>query len=103
MADLVSLSLGVVQIIVQVVAVYLAYRLTKMTGAFWAWYTVIFALILMTVRRVTALMIEAGSIPAFAGSIAFIDRILLPLAISVLLAVAMYELVRIFQRQSKKP
>lgn len=103
MADPVSLVLGVVQIIVQVVAVYLAYRLTKITGAFWAWYMVIFALILMTVRRVTALMIEAGSIPALAGSIAFIDRFLLPLAISVLLAVAMYELVRMFERQSKKP
>ena len=103
MADMISLSLGVAQIIVQIVAVYLAYLLTMITGAFRAWYLVIFALILMTVRRVTALMIEVGSIQALAGSIAFIDRILLPLAISVLLAVGMFDLVRTFQRQSKKP
>ncbi len=103
MADPVSLSLGVIQIIVQVAAVYLAYRLTKITGAFRAWYMVILALVLMTVRRVTALMIEAGSILALAGSIAFIDRIVLPLAISVLLSLGMFDLIRIFQRQAKKP
>jgi hypothetical protein len=101
--DLVSVSLGFVQIVVQLVAVYLAYRLTRITGAFRAWYLIILALVLMTVRRVTALMIETGWIPALAGSLAFIDRILLPLAISVLLAVAMFELVRMFKSHSTKP
>jgi len=99
MVDVLTSSLGVVQILVQLGAVYLAYRLTKITGAFLAWSLVIIALVLMTVRRVTALMIEIGSISALGGSIAFIDRILLPLAISILLLFAMYGLVRTFQGQ----
>ena len=103
MVDLVSVSLGLVQIAVQLIAVYLAYRLTKIAGAFRAWSMVILALVLMTVRRVTALMIQTGWIPALAGSLAFIDQILLPLAISVLLALAMFELVKMFGRQSKSP
>lgn len=100
-ADTVSLALGVGQIAVQMVAVYLAYRLTKIAGGFLAWYIVIGALVLMTVRRVTALMIEMGSIQSLVGSLAFIDRIVLPLAISTLLAYALFELVRMFERQSK--
>ncbi len=103
MVDLVSVSLGLVQIVVQLVAVYLAYRLTRITGAFRAWYMVILALILMTVRRVTALMIQTGWIPALTGSLAFIDQILLPLAISVLLVLALFGLVRLFENQSKTP
>jgi chromate transport protein ChrA len=101
--DLVSVSLGFVQIIVQLVAVYLGYRLTRITGAFRAWSMVILAFVLMTVRRVTALMIQTGWISALAGSLAFIDQIVLPFAISVLLAVAMFDLVRLFERRSKKP
>ena len=99
---MVTLSLGVMQILAQLGAVYLAYRLTKITGAFLAWFLVITALVLMTVRRVTALIIEMGSIPALGGSIGFIDRFLLPLAISILLLLAMYELVRTFGRQLKR-
>lgn len=102
MVEQIVLSLGVMQILVQLGAVYLAYRLTRITGAFLAWSLVIIALVLMTARRVTALMIETGSIPALGGSIAFIDRFLLPLAISILLLLAMYELVRAFERQLRK-
>lgn len=103
MVDVVTLSLGVAQILLQLGAVYLAYRLTRITGAFLAWSLLIIALILMTLRRVTALMIEMGSIPALVGSIAFIDRILLPLVISILLLLTMYGLVRTFERQLKRP
>ncbi|MBI2126515.1 MAG: hypothetical protein HYU02_04280 [Thaumarchaeota archaeon] len=99
MVDLLTLSLASLQIIIQLGAVYFAYRLTKITGAFRAWLMVIFALVLMTVRRITALMIEIGSLAAFAGATAFIDRIILPLAISVLLLLAMYDLIRTFRRQ----
>jgi hypothetical protein len=101
--DLVSVSLGLVQIVVQLVAVYLAYRLSRITGAFQAWYLIIVALVLMTVRRITALLIQTGWIPVEAGALAYIDQILLPLAISVLLVVALFELVRLFEKQSKTP
>lgn len=102
MVEVVPLSLGVVQILVQIGAFYLAYRLTRITGVFLAWSLVMIALILMTVRRLTALLIEIGSIPAFAGSIAFVDRILLPFSISILLLLAMYRLVKTFEGQLKK-
>jgi hypothetical protein len=101
--DLLSVSLGLIQIAVQLVAVYLGYRLTRITGVFRAWSMVILAFILMTVRRVTAMMIQTGWISALAGSLAFIDQIVLPLAISVLLAVAMFDLIRLFESRSKKP
>lgn len=101
MVEAVTLTLGITQILAQLGAVYLAYRITKTAGAFLAWSLVILALILMTVRRVTALMIEVGSLPALGGSVAFIDRILLPLAISLLLLLGLYDLVRTFERQAK--
>lgn len=103
MVDVVILILGIAQIVLQLGVAYLAYRLTKITGIFLAWSLVIIALILMTMRRVTALMMEMGLITALGGSVAFIDRILLPLAISILLLLAMYGLVRTFKRQLKRP
>lgn len=102
MADAVSVSLGIIQILVQLVALYLAFKLTRITGGFLAWWLIISALVLMTLRRITALMIELGEIPAFAGLLSFIDRILLPFLISILLVLAMYDLVKRFQAQSRK-
>ncbi len=102
MVDILSASLGVLQIAIQLGAVYLAYRLTKLTGAFVAWSLVIFALILMTVRRITASMIQLNLIPGLSGSIQVIDTIALPLAISILLFAAIYLLVKTFERQMKK-
>ena len=81
---------------------YLAYRLTKITGMFAAWSLVIIALILMTVRRITALMIQMSLVPALSGSIQLIDTVVLPLAISILLFAAIYGLLKSFERQVKK-
>ena len=102
MVDVLSASLGVLQIVIQLGAVYLAYRLTKITGAFVAWSLVIIALILMTVRRITALVIQVNLMPALSGSIQFIDTVALPLAISILLFAAFYGLVETFERQMSK-
>jgi len=103
MIEPVTFSLGIFQIVTQLGAVYLAYRLTKVTGSFLGWSLIIAALILMTVRRVTALVIEVGAMPSLAGSVAFTDRVLLPLVISILLLIAMYNLVKTFEQQSKRP
>lgn len=102
MVDVLSATLGVLQIAIQLGAVYLAYRLTRVTGAFVSWSLVILALILMTVRRVTALTIQLSLVPSLSGSIEFVDTTLLPLSISILLIAAIYGLVRTFERQSKK-
>ncbi len=103
MVDILSAFLGVLQIAIQLGAVYFAYRLTKLTGAFVAWSLVIIALILMTVRRITALMIQLNLIPALSGPIQLIDTIVLPPAISIILFAAIYVLVKTFERQMKKP
>jgi hypothetical protein len=102
MVDLLSASLGVLQIVVQLGAVYLAYRLISLTGTFVAWSLVIVALVLMTVRRITALMIQVNMIPALGGSIQLVDTLVLPLSISILLFAGVYGLVKTFERQIRK-
>mgnify|MGYP001027957231 CR=1 FL=1 len=103
MIDPVTLFLGIMQIPTQLGAVYFAYRLTKVTGSFLGWSLVIAALILQTIRRVIALMIEVGAMTGFAGPLVFAEKSLLPLMISILLLVAMYTLVNTFEQQSKRP
>lgn len=102
MADAISLSLGIIQIIIQLIALILAYRLTRITGGFLAWWLIIAALVLMTVRRITAFIIEIGATSGLVGSVAFVDRIGLPLLISILLALAMFDLVKKFRHQLVK-
>jgi hypothetical protein len=60
------------------------------------------ALILMTVRRITALLIQTGSLPALSGPVSYTDQIVLPLAISLFLLAGIYGLVRTIERRSKK-
>ena len=102
MVDFSELVLALTQIILQLGAAYLAYRLMRLTGVFRAWLLLIIAFILMTVRRVTALLIQLGSMLPLGDSVGFVDRIVLPLTISILLVISMYELVRTFERQLKK-
>lgn len=101
MTDFVTLGLGLLQIVAQLIAVYFAYRVTRTTGAFIYWTLIVIALVLMTVRRVTALLIQAGSLPALSGVVSYTDQIILPLAISLFLLAGIYGLVRTFERQSK--
>lgn len=101
MVDVLAVSLGALQIVIQLAAAYLAYRLTKITGGFLAWSLIIIALILMTVRRMTALFIQTGLLPGLSSSIQFVDTTALPMVISILLLAGFYGLVRTFERQSK--
>ena len=103
MADPITLSLGLVQILLQLGAAYFAYEISRITGAFRAWRLIIAALLLMTARRLTALGIEAGLTVALGGALGFVDRIVLPLIISVCFLVAFLDLRGIFLRQLKKP
>ena len=103
MAELLTLAsiLGIVSIILQIIAAYFAYQLIKITGAFRAWILIISALIVMTIRRITAELITTGYISALTGTAAWIDRIILPLVISILLVFGMYDLLRLFKNHNK--
>ncbi|HEV8290037.1 MAG TPA: hypothetical protein VGQ00_03755 [Candidatus Norongarragalinales archaeon] len=92
MADVYSIGFGVLAIVLQVVAAWYAYRILKHMGAARFWILVIIALLIMGIRRLTALLIETGSLPAFSGTLALFDRSILPFLISVFLVLGLYEL-----------
>ncbi len=73
-------------------AAWYAYRVMRLIGIARFWILVVVALLLMTVRRLTALAIEAGAVPALTAWVASLDRLVLPLVISVCLLLGMYEL-----------
>jgi hypothetical protein len=100
MAELLTAEsiLAVISIVLQIIAAYFAYKLIKITGAFRAWTLIIVALILMTLRRITALMITVGAVQPLRGTVSSIDRLLLPLLISILLVWGMYDLLTLFRR-----
>jgi len=93
---------SVAQIALQLGAAYFAYKLIKMTGTFRAWVLVIIAFVLMAFRRTTALLITMGTIPELIGTIGMVDRLALPLVISICLIWGMYELFKIFLKWQKK-
>lgn len=81
----INLVLGIIQIVVQFAAAYFSYRIYKYNRLNQAWLAVTWALVFMTLRRITALMIELKYISSFSGWIADLDRIILPFIISILL------------------
>jgi hypothetical protein len=99
MAELLNVEnvLGILSIVLQVIAAYFAYQLIKITGAFRAWTLIIMALILMTLRRITALLITAEVLPKLTGTMNVVDRLVLPFLISVFLVWGMYDLLRLFE------
>lgn len=103
MAELLSIEslFGLISIALQIVAAYFAYRLIRITGAFRAWTLIILALILMTLRRVTAQLITWGYLQQLTGSIGITDRLVLPLLISIFLVWGMYDLLNLFKKKKE--
>ena len=97
MAIDISVILGVLQIVIQLVAVYFSYIIFTFNRLNKAWLAVILALILMTIRRFTVLLTELDALPALTGTIQFIDRIILPFAISIFLAVGLFTMMKKFE------
>jgi hypothetical protein len=56
----------------------------------------------MTLRRITALLITVGAVPPLTGAVSSIDRLMLPLLISILLVWGMYDLLDIFRRERER-
>ena len=104
MAEIFNLTsiLGIISIVLQIAAAYFACKLIRITGTFRAWILIILALILMTLRRITAQLITWGYLQQLTGSIGIIDRLVLPLLISIFLVLGMYDLLKLFKEQKSK-
>lgn len=93
----ITLLLGIVQIVMQAFAAYFSYKIYLFNRINKVWLAVTFALIIMTFRRITAFMIEINYLSAFRGSIADLDRIILPTLISVLLLYGLWAMYKNFE------
>lgn len=90
--------LGIFQIFVQLFAAYFSYKIYLFNMENKGWLTVSFALILMTFRRITALLIGMEYIPEFSGWIANLDRLILPSIISILLFFGFWSMLKNFEQ-----
>jgi hypothetical protein len=93
----ISSFFAVFQIIVQAVAVYYSYKIFSFNRLNKGWLALTFALILMTFRRVTALLIEFSLIGNLGGWLSYTDRIILPTVISVFLFIGLYFMFKNFE------
>jgi hypothetical protein len=91
------LSLGILQIIIQLIAVYYSYRIYLFNRLNKAWLTLTFGLILMALRRITASLVEFDIIPSFTGFISDIDRFILPTLISICLLMGLFYMFKNFE------
>jgi len=89
--------LGILQIILQSIAVYFSYKIYQFNRLRQGWLAITFALIFMTFRRITALLIEMKYISSFVGWFAPLDRIILPFIISVLLLIGFWTMPNNFE------
>ena len=94
------------ELILDIGAVYFAYRLTKITGAFRGWILMIIAVALITVQGTTSiltliLLFPESQLEALITSIgtpALIEGAVVGVAVSLSLFGAMFELYRTFKR-----
>lgn len=88
---------GVLQIVIQAVAVYYSYKIFSFNRLNKGWLALTVALILMTFRRITALLIEMNFLASFSGWLAHIDRIVLPTLISIFLLIGLFVMLKNFE------
>jgi len=84
---------SLVQIILQLGAVGFAISIGRMLDAK-LWWTIVVAFLLMAVRRITALLINLNLISELQGTIGTLDRLYLPLLISIFLTIGIYSLYK---------
>ncbi len=93
----VTYILELIQIVVQFTAAYFSYVIYKYNRLYKAWLAVVVGLVLMAFRRVTALLIELSRAPASTDPVRFLDRVLLPFTISVLLLWGLWSMKKNFE------
>jgi hypothetical protein len=96
-AELVNTLMMVVQIIVQFVAAFFSYKIYTYNRLAKSWLAVVAALILMGFRRMTALLTQFNLIPDLEGSLLWLDKILLPFLISILLVWGIWSMKKQFE------
>lgn len=92
-----SVILGILQIVIQFVAAYFSFIIYKYNRLNKAWLAITVALAIIAFRRITALTIELGVFAELGGTIEFVDRILLPFVISVLLFGGLWSMKKSFE------
>jgi hypothetical protein len=101
------------ELVLDTLAVFFAYRLTKITGSFRGWILVIIAVALFTFQNLVSLVETVLFFPVAQllqliqsiGTASFIFSSALGMALSLTLFLAMFELYRTFKRvtQDSKP
>jgi hypothetical protein len=89
--------LGIFQIVVQFVAAYFSYKIYLFNKENYGWISVTVALVLMSFRRITALLIGLKYISALGGWVALLDRLILPSIISLLLFGGLWSMLKNFE------
>ncbi|MBS3164338.1 hypothetical protein J4439_02815 [Candidatus Woesearchaeota archaeon] len=92
----ITVVLGFGQIILQIAAAYFSYSIYRFNRLGKGWLLVTAAVIIMTLRRLTALGLEMKLLTA-SGTFQFIDRFVLPSSISVFLLLGLLSMYRNFE------
>jgi hypothetical protein len=88
---------GLFQIVIQAIAVYYSYKIFSFNRLNKGWLAMTFALILMTLRRITAILIEMEMLSNLSGWLAITDRIILPTIISISILIGLLVMLRNFE------
>ena len=89
-----NVVISMLQIVLQVVAAFFAYKIGKFTNIDRYWYLIVLAFLLMAIRKVTAIFITLNILPGLEGTIGIVDSVYLPLFISLSLTIGIYSLFR---------
>jgi hypothetical protein len=102
-------GIAVFQIFLIVVAIYYAYRVTRLIGSFWAWSLLILTFVLTLGRNLLSLTLLLGLsedqiVAQFnsLGTAAVWPGQILTIVTSVLLTISMYGIHQIFSRRATK-
>ena len=90
------IMLAISQMVYQLAAAYLSYRIYKFNRVNKGWLMVTIALILMAVGRIFAVVLLLGWANELPPIVAFIDSLVLPFLISVFLLIGLYSMFRNF-------
>ncbi len=96
-AELVNSLMMVVQIIVQFVAAFFAYKIYTYNRLAKPWLAVVAAFVLMGFRRMTALLTKFSLMPSLGSSLLWLDQVFLPFIISIFLVWGIWSMQKQFE------
>lgn len=80
--------------LLSIVTIWYANRITDLVGKARWWYALILALLMIVLRRLTSIVIELGIVAPLNGPVAFLDRVALPGLVSLFLFLGIYGLYK---------